>query len=340
MLTVKELDEAAWREACAGFQDFNYCQEWSYATAMAEIRNSNVEFLAFLNEGQLVGLAAVRIRQLPLVPGGFALVSKGPLVLTSSQSGSDESTLRAVISSLQDRYVRDQGLCLWVDSCLRHLFADADDLKDSTGWEFDGPNEEASYRTYVLDVAQDLDDLRMKLDKKWRRHLKLSEGRSLEVDMGSDADLLGRFDTLFQQLQERKTFEVGKLPEAYYSAIRSDTGSVDYQVMIARLGDQDLAGVVLSLHGEIGVYLLGASSDQGLETDASYHLQWKAIELCQSKGIKWYDLGGVDIEANPGVERFKRRMGGLEVGIGPVKEFMPTGVAGLFTKLAQKFTGR
>jgi hypothetical protein len=65
--------------------------------------------------------------------------------------------------------------------------------------------------------------------------------------------------------------------------------------------------------GDTCVYLLGATSEAGLETRAAYLLQWNTILLAKERGIRWYDLGGVDPEGNPGVYHFKRGVGGDEV---------------------------
>ena len=40
------------------------------------------------------------------------------------------------------------------------------------------------------------------------------------------------------------------------------------------------------------------------------------FEAAVAGGLKWYDLGGIDPDGNPGVYRFKARMGGSEVRAG------------------------
>ena len=46
---------------------------------------------------------------------------------------------------------------------------------------------------------------------------------------------------------------------------------------------------------------------------AAFLLQWAVIEHARERGLKRYDLGGIDPDANPDVYRFKGRMGGQEV---------------------------
>jgi hypothetical protein len=74
-----------------------------------------------------------------------------------------------------------------------------------------------------------------------------------------------------------------------------------------------VAGLVASAMGDSAIYLLGATSDAGLNTKGAYLLQWTMIRWLKENGVRWYDLGGIDPEGNPGVFSFKRGLSGLDV---------------------------
>ena len=42
-------------------------------------------------------------------------------------------------------------------------------------------------------------------------------------------------------------------------------------------------------------------------------LQWTLIKWLKERGVRWYDLGGIDPEGNPGVYSFKRGFSGIDV---------------------------
>ena len=65
--------------------------------------------------------------------------------------------------------------------------------------------------------------------------------------------------------------------------------------------------------GDSAIYLLGATSDDGLNAKGSYLLQWTLIQWLKENGVRWYDLGGIDPEGNPGVYYFKRGFSGADV---------------------------
>jgi lipid II:glycine glycyltransferase (peptidoglycan interpeptide bridge formation enzyme) len=65
--------------------------------------------------------------------------------------------------------------------------------------------------------------------------------------------------------------------------------------------------------GDRGIYLLGATNDQGMKNKGSYLLQWRMIEWLKENGCHWYDLGGIDPDGNPGVYHFKSGLSGKDV---------------------------
>ena len=85
------------------------------------------------------------------------------------------------------------------------------------------------------------------------------------------------------------------------------------QILICENQRIPVAGLVVSAMGDSAIYLLGATSDGGLNTKGAYLLQWTMIQCLKENGIRWYDLGGIDAEGNPGVYSFKRGFSGLDV---------------------------
>ena len=52
-----------------------------------------------------------------------------------------------------------------------------------------------------------------------------------------------------------------------------------------------MAGLVASAMGDSAIYLLGATSDEGLKSKGAYLLQWTLIKWLKECGFKWYDSG-------------------------------------------------
>ena len=85
------------------------------------------------------------------------------------------------------------------------------------------------------------------------------------------------------------------------------------RILICEQEGIPVASVVASVMGDSAIYVLGATSDKGLDAKGSYLLQWTLIQWLKERGVRRYDLGGIDPQQNPGVYHFKRGLSGADV---------------------------
>src|SRR2546421_6459352 len=104
-LTVEPVGIDRWRDLFAQFADANYRQSWEYADATAARHRACVEHVAILGDRQVVGLAAVRIKKVPLIGGGIAYVSGGPLTRGTGEPA-NASGFVAVACALREEYAQ------------------------------------------------------------------------------------------------------------------------------------------------------------------------------------------------------------------------------------------
>ena len=117
---------------------------------------------------------------------------------------------------------------------------------------------------------------------------------------------------LYRALTHRKEFDVDLTPEFY---LQSQKKLAEYERFIITLvyeGGQPVAGHVASFLGDTCVYLLGATNEAGLKNKSAYLAQWSVIHKAKERGCRFYDLGGIDPENNPGVHHFKKGLGGVD----------------------------
>jgi hypothetical protein len=171
---------------------------------------------------------------------------------------------------------------------------------------------EDTYRTFVVDLTLPSEELRSKLDAKWRNKLKQAERNEMTIVSGDGRVEFGVFCEMYAQLRRRKTFETTVDVKEFARMQEALPASQRMQVFICMKADSPVAGVVISALGNSAIYLLGATSDVGLNARGAYLLQWKAMNWLKEIGVKWYDLGGIDPDGNPGVYYFKRGFSGLD----------------------------
>jgi lipid II:glycine glycyltransferase (peptidoglycan interpeptide bridge formation enzyme) len=169
------------------------------------------------------------------------------------------------------------------------------------------------YRTYVLNLRPPLEELRKNLDKKWRNALTRSEKNELKVVAGNGMDEYQSFCRMYHQMQKRKAFESTVDIEQFGRIQQVLPENHRMRILICMREGIPVAGIVSSAMGDSATYLLGATSDDGLNSKGAYLLQWTLIQWLKENKFKWYDLGGIDPERNPGVYHFKSGLSGTDV---------------------------
>jgi hypothetical protein len=302
-----------WNTLLKQFADANYRQLAAYSTAAATRVNAQSENVAIREDGKLLGLCNVRIRKLPLLPFGIAYVNGAPLVLNSSESIDSATALSRCLNALRKEFVDVRGHVLRVTGVAR-----ADLSADSANRSFLEAGfvpcaAKGRYRTILVDVMRELSDIRRGLDQKWRNVLNKAERQGLVVVRGTEAAFFREFGELYSGLVARKNLNVDLGPK-FFLGLQDELSEPDrFVVHLAKQGDNVVAGHIGAYHGDTVVYLLGAANEAGLKTNASYLLQWRVIEYAKERDCTWYDLGGIDPEANPDVYRFKARIGGIDL---------------------------
>ncbi len=332
---LRRADRDEWVDLCADFGDHNYRQCWDYAAMLAERSKATAESVVVTREGHPIGLASVRVKRLPGLGTGIAYVAGGPLVRHRDDDQPRER-LDAVLAALADEYVQRRRLVLRVAPAIgdERWNLVQDECVLAAG--FRPADHVRPYPTMLVDIGRPLDEVRSALAKKWRYHLKQAERAGLEVTQGRDPRLLHDFMPLFDELVARKAIEVDLGADFYARLQPRLPESERLHVAIARAQGRPVAGVVASIHGDTAVYLLGAANEEGRTANAAYLLQWEVIEAAAGQGCRWYDLGGVDAEANPGVYRFKQRMGGAELSAPGPYELAPGRVRGVAVSAAER----
>ena len=326
-LQILECDE--WLKLAPSFLDDNYRGSWAYAEACAQRVGSRSEHVGIRHGENWIGAAEIRIKGLPLGMGGIAYVNGGPIVRTGADADLDR--LADCLGALVQEYVEGQKLVL-------RILAPIGDAEWNQGaaevfhrCNFVATDRSRSYRTMVVDIARPPEEIRKSLHQKWRNCLNKSERQGLEIEGGEDPELLREFSKLFHGFIERKGFSVDLDANFFAKVQESHRGGERYYTSIARQEGRVVAGHLSSMLGDTCVYLLGATHPDALKTNAAYLLQWHTIETARDRGLRRYDLGGIDPEGNPGVYRFKERMSGEDLQAAGPFEMKPKGLHGAIT---------
>jgi hypothetical protein len=299
--TLQTLTQEHWHHILDDFEDASIYQTASFCSSRAGAQTG--EHLVVTNRGNIVSAAQVRMISLPFVGNSIAYVLAGPLC-RRRKSEPDWDAFRQALRALRIEYVARRKMSLRINP----LFTldqgyECLPLFRAEGYTYVLPPK--SNRTIIVDLERPLDELRKGLDQKWRNCLNQAERNGLQIIEGIDDATLDLFLHIYHEMLARKRLpEPGDirtlralqamLPERY-----------KMNVIVILDNGRPTAGAVISAIGRKGIYLFGATADNGMKNKAAYLAQWRAIQWLKEMDCAEYDLNGVNAESNPGVSHFK-----------------------------------
>ncbi len=308
---IDKVTAAEWAELLALFADANFYQTWSYgAIRWGEKKLSH---LVLRRNCEVVGLAQVRIICSPLVKRGVAYLRWGPLCQLRGHKLDLEIT-RQMAVALHEEYVQKRQLFLRI---LPNAFAGSEraSLFQAAFSQFSkAPSDPANTeRTFLLDLSPPLEELRKKLDQKWRNQLNRSEKNNLTIVEGSGIAEYRIFAQVYEKMWSRKQFDTTVDVNEFGRICDDLPAGLKLKILVCEHQGKPVSSIVCSVIGDTGIYLLGATHDEGLNTKGAYLLQWTMIRWLKENGFQFYDLGGIDPEQNPGVYHFKQGFSAQDV---------------------------
>lgn len=310
-IEVDRATAAEWSQMLDLFKDANIYQTSAYGGV--RWGEKSLSRLVLKRDGDVMGMAQLRIVRPTPLRFGMAYLRWGPLWERRGRL-LDPEILARLAHAIEDEYIKVRRLFLSIlpNAVIGSRRGEAFQCAFS---KFTQERREGdkTYRTFVLDLAPSLEELRSRLDKKWRNQLTRSEKNNLTVVSGQNCEEYRAFCAIYSQMRNRKRFETTVDADEFGRIQEALTESQRMRTLICLDKGVPVAGLVVSAIGDSAIYLLGATSDAGLNSKGAYLLQWTAICWLKERGIRSYDLGGIDPEENPGVYHFKKGLSGADV---------------------------
>jgi CelD/BcsL family acetyltransferase involved in cellulose biosynthesis len=327
-----EIDQCRpehWAAMARDFDDANLYQTWAYGESFWGA--GQLSHIVVRQRGLVTGMAQLRVIRVPIIGGGMAHLRWGPLCQRRGSS-LDHGSLRLMLEALRREYVERRGMHLQIFPFGVRGTEREIAFKDAlNGFKSSSFGHGESYRTVLVSLTPDLSTIRRSLDQKWRNQLNRAERNELTVRECPDDSGFPEFAKLYQQMVTRKGLSVVAKTGEFQRVQRQLDADSKMPVLLCEHAGRPVAGLVTSAIGTTGVYLLGATNEEGMRLKAAYLLQWRMMEILKERGMTHYDLGGINPQTNPGVYHFKKGFGGADV------EYLPPCVAsaGLRSRLVE-----
>ncbi len=301
-------DPVQWNQLAAALPGAHILQSWEWG-ALKSRYGWRAERLAW-GEGVAVAQTLTRSALRGLV--SVMYVPKGPLL-----DWADSDLRRRVLDDLQALAHRRGAILLKIDPDLTcaspGLPGDqvAAEL-GARGWVF-SPDQIQFRNTVTLDLRRSEDDLLAAMKQKTRYNVRLAARKGVRVRAGAPAD----FDLLYRMYAEtsvRDGFVIR--PAGYYREVWSSLMAAGHaQPLIAEVGAEPVAALIVFRFARTAWYFYGMSRDAHRDKMPNYLLQWEAIRWAREQGADTYDFWGAPdelTETDPlwGVWKFKEGFGG------------------------------
>lgn len=296
------ISREQWHEWMIRAGRSNLLQSWEYGNAKAKSEGWRiVRGVAYLMDEPVAIVQALE-KRLPGV-GGVVRINRGPLFLAELPPDHLRMLLEQVIARSTSgigKTVLSFSPELALSGAYIRLLAEIPLRQYSPhGW-----------RSIWLDLRMGEEALRKNLDAKWRNMLVKAEKQEMNVRVSAATE---DFEWLTARCRSMMTGRgVGAPPVGLYRALHAEMqgGGNSMVVFRALSGDESIAGICVVTHGKAATYLLGWNGEAARKLNANYVLLWQAALWLRSRGIEWFDLGGVNNDETPGIAAFKQGMNG------------------------------
>lgn len=309
---LKYTNDSEWLTLVKDFDDLNLLQTIAFTKAASKWSSYETAILSVNDKIETATI--VRIKKIPVL-GTIGYISLGPLWKKNSQATFSINTIENVktfIMNLKSEYVDKRGVYLIIKP---NIFTSEGiefiNILNTLGFQYSDSSR--ARKTLLIDLKVSIDEIKKNFRKTWRNNLNKSLKHDLEVKCGYDNFLFDEFINLYKQMRERKSFD--ESVDIYVTKKINQSLPDKYKLYICLCykDKKPLAAIVLTFFGNTVTYYLGASNPEGLKLGAPYLLQWEAINWSKNIGAKWYDLGGIDPNSNPGGYEFKSGLSKNEV---------------------------
>lgn len=273
----------------------NLLQSWSYGEAKAEESSWQVVRGVFYCKGNPVAIVQMLQKR---VAGLFCVmrINRGPLFLKTVTPQELLDIWAKLLSFGNFRRGRILTIAPEVDLSRSSMIMAA-----KMGLRFFSPQ---MWESVWLDLEPELDQLRKRLDGKWRNMLAFAEKSGLNLEVGSDERLFDWMMEKYQRLMQEKEFYGA--PVSFLKSLQRHSSNEQPLIILRVVHEGEfIAGICLACHGATATYLVGWNGNQGRKLKANQYLLWNAIAYLKQRGFRWFDLGGINEERTPSITTFK-----------------------------------
>lgn len=174
--------------------------------------------------------------------------------------------------------------------------------------------KDTSTQTYIINLENKTpDDVFNGFAKNMRYDIRKAEKSGIAIRSMMDNDDIDQYYKMHTATYERTGAKPH--PKAYFKKMHEFLQPHFVEMFVAEQDGKILAADNIALFRGRALYWTGASTEEGMKSNANKLLQWHAIQWCMSNGIEYYESGEAFPDAEKGTKLagltfFKKHFGG------------------------------
>jgi hypothetical protein len=293
-----------WNRYLAKSSHVTLLQSYYYAQAMREVKQQGVRHGLILIDGVETG--CVQAQEVSLFGKAIHGISidRGPIWFDGYGK---EKHLNAFVETLNQQFPKRFG------RKRRFMFEFFSKNYELIFKNLKKNKKIADYKTYMVDIEPDLDNIRKNLKKNWRNILNKGEKNALDVEIDLKLQSLGAL--LSNYIKDRMQKGYAGASVKFLSSLAKYAAMENECVILnAKEDGETIASILIFIHGNGATYQIGWTTPYGRDKGAHHVLLWESIRYMKSRGITEFDLGGFNDET-AGIKQFKQGLGGQEIAL-------------------------
>ena len=172
------------------------------------------------------------------------------------------------------------------------------------------------YTSIWINLNDSIEEIRNKLDSKWRNMLVKSEKQDIQIESSSSIESISWLSEIHEKNMIKKGFN--GISKKMLQSISNENDLENPLIVYRALIKNDVIGSICIInHGKYATYLVGWTSNEGRKLNTNYLLLWEAIKDLKRANKLGFDLGGIDYELTPSITSFKSKMNGQNYNLVP-----------------------
>jgi lipid II:glycine glycyltransferase (peptidoglycan interpeptide bridge formation enzyme) len=306
-IEVNDLGQEEWTGIIDRMEGLSLMQTWEFGEAKRKTGPWKVSRAVLkTDDNRVIGAAQAMIREIPFIRRGLVWMNRAPLF--QDRDMIRNGLYEAMLKALRNYWVDDKHMYLRITPPLE---ASPDNYSLLNDAGFRRTREADGAASDIVDLTLPVEDLRKRLQQKWRNCLNKAERMGTACEIGSSESLMDELLADYRSLLAEKGFCSSATPELI-TAIQDALPERRKMVVLAgRNNGERLGSILIAGYGDTCQYLVGASNANGHRFNVNHFLLWNAACEMKRRGYARFDMGGVHPDDTPpGILHFKKGMNG------------------------------